>query len=82
MIGIHGYTSLQALAAKQSKANTTKCTICGQQISIDELDEHMRIELLDPKWKSQRDALEARRAQANELQRGRSPYSTPVSRSY
>lgn len=30
----------------------------------------MRIELLDPKWKSQRDALEARRAQASELQRG------------
>ena len=30
----------------------------------------MRIELLDPKWKSQRDALEARKAQASELQRG------------
>ena len=30
----------------------------------------MRIELLDPKWKSQRDVLEARKAQASELQRG------------
>ena len=30
----------------------------------------MRIELLDPRWKSQRDALEARNAQASELQRG------------
>lgn len=30
----------------------------------------MRIELLDPKWKSQRDALEARKAQASELLRG------------
>ena len=30
----------------------------------------MRIELLDPKWKSQRDMLEARKAQANELQSG------------
>jgi hypothetical protein len=30
----------------------------------------MRIELLDPRWKSQRDALEARKAQASELQRG------------
>lgn len=30
----------------------------------------MRIELLDPKWKEQRDALEARKAQASELQRG------------
>ena len=30
----------------------------------------MRIELLDPRWKSQRDVLEARKAQASELQRG------------
>jgi splicing factor 3A subunit 1 len=30
----------------------------------------MRIELLDPRWKTQRDALEARKAQASELQRG------------
>lgn len=30
----------------------------------------MRIELLDPRWKSQRDALEKRRTQASELQRG------------
>jgi len=37
---------------------------------VDELDEHMRIELLDPRWKVQRDAIEQRRAQAKELQRG------------
>ncbi|KAI0340612.1 hypothetical protein BDW22DRAFT_1360020 [Trametopsis cervina] len=48
----------------------TTCTICGQQIPVDELQEHMRIELLDPRWKSQRDVLEARKAQASELQRG------------
>ncbi|EIW85252.1 hypothetical protein CONPUDRAFT_117951 [Coniophora puteana RWD-64-598 SS2] len=57
------------LGAKKGVAHTT-CTICGQQIPVDELDEHMRIELLDPKWKSQRDALEARRVQASELLRG------------
>lgn len=48
----------------------TTCSVCGQQVPVDELQEHMRIELLDPRWKSQRDAIEARRAQANELQRG------------
>ncbi|KZT59751.1 hypothetical protein CALCODRAFT_493254, partial [Calocera cornea HHB12733] len=53
-----------------AKKATTTCTICGQQIPIDELEEHMRIELLDPRWKSQRDVLEQRRAQANELQFG------------
>ncbi|KAF7978110.1 hypothetical protein HWV62_1524 [Athelia sp. TMB] len=57
------------LGAKKGAAMTT-CTICGQQIAVDELDEHMRIELLDPKWKSQRDILEGRKAQASELQRG------------
>ncbi|EPT05893.1 hypothetical protein FOMPIDRAFT_1110699 [Fomitopsis schrenkii] len=55
---------------KKSNERMTTCTICGQQIPVDELQEHMRIELLDPKWKSQRDALEARKAQASELQRG------------
>lgn len=57
------------LGSKKNSALTT-CAICGQQIPVDELDEHMRIELLDPKWKSQRDALEARKIQASELLRG------------
>ncbi|KAF9521059.1 hypothetical protein BS47DRAFT_1370221 [Hydnum rufescens UP504] len=60
----------KSLAARAAKATVTICSICGLQIPVDELEEHMRIELLDPKWKSQRDAIEARRAQANELQRG------------
>ncbi|KAG8747630.1 SF3a splicing factor complex subunit [Ceratobasidium sp. 414] len=61
----------KTLAAKAaSKQNMTTCTICGQQVPEDELAEHRRIELLDPKWKTQRDNLEMRRAQASELQRG------------
>ena len=48
----------------------TECQICGQQVPTDEIQEHMRIELLDPKWKQQRDMLEARKAQASELQKG------------
>jgi len=48
----------------------TTCQICGQQIPTHEMDEHTRIELLDPRWKSQRDIIEKRRTQANELQRG------------
>ncbi|KIL68644.1 hypothetical protein M378DRAFT_158482 [Amanita muscaria Koide BX008] len=58
------------LGVKGAKATMTTCSICGQQIPVDELQEHMRIELLDPKWKEQRDVLEARKAQASELQRG------------
>ncbi|KAF8969799.1 Pre-mRNA splicing factor PRP21 like protein-domain-containing protein [Flammula alnicola] len=55
---------------KKGKVAMTTCTICGQQIGVDELQEHMRIELLDPKWKEQRDNLEARKAQASQLQTG------------
>ncbi|KAF7777486.1 hypothetical protein Agabi119p4_3558 [Agaricus bisporus var. burnettii] len=58
------------IGSKSAKATMTTCSICGQQIPVDELQEHMRIELLDPKWKEQRDVLEARKAQASELQRG------------
>ncbi|KAE9406457.1 hypothetical protein BT96DRAFT_915412 [Gymnopus androsaceus JB14] len=58
------------LGSKNAKAAMTTCSICGQQIAVDELAEHMRIELLDPRWKEQRDNLEARKAQASELQRG------------
>ena len=58
------------LVGSKSKVALATCSICGQQIPVNELQEHMRIELLDPRWKSQRDALEARKAQASELQRG------------
>ena len=55
---------------KKGGEKLTTCTICGQQIPVDELQEHMRIELLDPKWKEQRDMNEARRARASELLSG------------
>ncbi|KAF9792348.1 Pre-mRNA splicing factor PRP21 like protein-domain-containing protein [Thelephora terrestris] len=58
------------LGQKNQKQTMTACSICGQQVPVNELQEHMRIELLDPRWKSQRDVLEARKAQASELQRG------------
>lgn len=63
-------TCFSITVGKKGGEKLTTCSICGQQIPVDELQEHMRIELLDPKWKSQRDALEARKAQASELQRG------------
>lgn len=32
-----------------------RCPRCGQEIPASEMDEHVRIELLDPKWKQQKD---------------------------
>lgn len=64
-------TSSVALVEKAaSKVPHTTCQICGQSIPTHELDEHVRIELLDPKWKHQRDLLEKRREQERTLQRG------------
>lgn len=34
-----------------------KCQVCGDEIAIDDLAEHMRIELLDPRWKEQKQLL-------------------------
>jgi splicing factor 3A subunit 1 len=44
---------------------TQVCPNCGEAIPINELDEHMRIELLDPKWKEQKAIAEKRQAATN-----------------
>ena len=49
---------------------TALCPRCGEAIPVAELDEHMRIELLDPKWKDQKLAMEAKQRDSNLLQEG------------
>ncbi|KAF7170244.1 hypothetical protein CNMCM5623_002721 [Aspergillus felis] len=44
---------------------TALCPNCHQQIPVAELDQHMRIELLDPRWKEQRAKAESRTATTN-----------------
>lgn len=44
---------------------TALCPNCHQQIPVGELDQHMRIELLDPRWKEQRAKAESRSATTN-----------------
>ncbi|KAG0188443.1 hypothetical protein DFQ28_004823 [Apophysomyces sp. BC1034] len=55
-----------------SKTNepTQICPRCGEAIPVSEMDEHMRIELLDPKWKEQKLAMEAKMKDSNLLQEG------------
>ncbi|ORX36927.1 Pre-mRNA splicing factor PRP21 like protein-domain-containing protein [Kockovaella imperatae] len=55
---------------KSTSVATQKCPYCGQMIAESELTEHIRIELLDPKWKEQKRQLEMRRTQAQQLQQG------------
>ena len=39
--------------------------LTGQQVRVDEMEEHMRISLLDPKWKEQKQVEEERRKDTN-----------------
>lgn len=52
------------------KVAMTTCQICGQQIAESEMAEHVRIELLDPRWKEQRMVADAKRTAANMLDVG------------
>ncbi|KAF3004222.1 SF3a splicing factor complex subunit [Curvularia kusanoi] len=47
-------------AAKKANVATVVCPNCRQHIPSHEIDEHIRIELLDPRWKEQRDKAEQR----------------------
>ncbi|KAF2752317.1 hypothetical protein M011DRAFT_463785 [Sporormia fimetaria CBS 119925] len=47
-------------AAKKGGVQMVLCKNCGQQIPANEYDEHVRIELLDPRWKEQREKADAR----------------------
>ena len=51
--------------AKRQTAATAICPNCKQPIPYDELDRHMKIELLDPRWKEQRQKAESRAATTN-----------------
>jgi splicing factor 3A subunit 1 len=44
---------------------TALCPNCRQQIPMDELEQHMKVELLDPEWRKQRAIAESRSATTN-----------------
>ena len=56
-------------AQQRTKANpataTAICPNCGQSVLLSELDEHLRVELLDPRWREQRAKADSRFASTN-----------------
>lgn len=46
--------------AKKVNTSLVQCPNCKQSFPADEIEEHIRIELLDPRWKEQRAKAEAR----------------------
>ena len=59
-----------AMGTKKTAQPTQLCPRCGQAIPISEMAEHMRIELLDPKWKEQRQTMEQKTKTSNVLTEG------------
>ncbi|KAK0655195.1 Pre-mRNA splicing factor PRP21 like protein-domain-containing protein [Cercophora newfieldiana] len=59
------YVPRAAQRANKFGAQTALCPNCRQQIPLDEMDEHMRIELLDPRWKEQKAKADERFATTN-----------------
>ncbi|EEQ35281.1 splicing factor 3a [Microsporum canis CBS 113480] len=55
----------QAKHLSSTNQPTSICPNCRQQIPIAEMEQHMRIELQDPRWKEQRAKAEARFASTN-----------------
>ncbi|KAJ5555564.1 hypothetical protein N7535_007999 [Penicillium sp. DV-2018c] len=51
--------------ARRQQAQMAICPYCNQKVPSAELDEHIRIELLDPRWKEQRAKAESRSATTN-----------------
>ncbi|KAL8641393.1 MAG: hypothetical protein Q9228_001782 [Teloschistes exilis] len=51
--------------AKRQNVPMAMCPNCSQQIPYDELEQHMRIELLDPRWKEQRLKSDLRQSTTN-----------------
>ncbi|KAL9006691.1 MAG: hypothetical protein Q9188_000565 [Gyalolechia gomerana] len=51
--------------AKRQNVAMAVCPNCSQQIPYDELEQHMRIELLDPRWKEQRLKFDQRQSTTN-----------------
>ena len=47
----------RARAAAASATKMVLSPITGEMIPVDQMAEHMRISLIDPRWKQQRDAM-------------------------
>lgn len=54
-----------ARAANKQGMQVAICPNCKEQIPMNELEAHMRIELLDPRWKEQKAKADARYATSN-----------------
>lgn len=55
----------KAMIPRSGSEQTQACPICGISLPVSEIDEHIRVESLDPKWKEQKAVLEKRQRDSN-----------------
>lgn len=60
-------------AATAAAAQTTVCPVCGDTVAVNDMSEHVRIELLNPKFREERAKLEQRRQEQASLAAGADP---------
>lgn len=64
------FSTTRILAKRQAKAGPVLTTFGNQQVPVEDFAEHVRIELLDPRWKEEKRLSEANRSAANLLPGG------------
>lgn len=62
---IEDYTPERPAAAQGPAPQLVVDPITGMRVPLDQVSEHMRIQLIDPKWKEQKDKFQARQASSN-----------------
>jgi splicing factor 3A subunit 1 len=60
----------RAVASSNDSASTQICSICNASVPISQIEEHIRIELLDPKWRTQRLAMMVKNKESNLVETG------------
>ena len=65
------YVPRAAVSSTTNDSGTTQiCSICNASVPVSQIDEHIRIELLDPKWRTQRLAMMAKNKDSNLVETG------------
>lgn len=59
--------------ARAAPVQTTVCPVCGEQVAVNDMSEHVRIELLNPKFREERAKIERRKQEQASLAAGADP---------
>ncbi|PKI82524.1 Prp21p [Malassezia vespertilionis] len=59
--------------ARLARAQTTTCPVCRETVPVAEMGEHVRVELLNPKYREEREKIEQRKQEQASLAAGADP---------